>query len=195
MKLVQIALTWAGNWYRKGEIEQCANWVRQALSEAGHPLANRVSKQPVDGHWTGPALANSLAGRDLGPIVDKIADLKPGAIVFFQDTYDVGPEFGPGTITHVGIYVGDGQMVHRPTASRPVEKVSLEKYGPTSFRCGLLLQDTKVEPAPPPPPPAPPKIRFFLNDRGAAIVATQDLVLKAGQRYPVSFGSSEFVLG
>jgi cell wall-associated NlpC family hydrolase len=45
------------------------------------------------------------------------ADAKPGDLVFFHSTYDA-----PG-ITHVGIYVGDGMMVH---AGDPIGFASIE---------------------------------------------------------------------
>lgn len=35
------------------------------------------------------------------------AEAKPGDLVFFQGTYDT-----PNTVTHVGIYVGEGRMLH-----------------------------------------------------------------------------------
>lgn len=38
------------------------------------------------------------------------SDLQPGDLLFFANTY---PSFEP--ITHVGIYIGDGQMINAPT--------------------------------------------------------------------------------
>lgn len=135
------ARLWVGHSFNPGVIEQCMMFVRNVLDKVNHPLERKVTSAPVDKHWTGPALASSLAGRDLGyAVVDKVRDLRPGSIVFFNDTYDVGPEFGPGTITHVGIYVGDGQMVHRPTAARPVELARVDSgHWLQHFRCGLVL--------------------------------------------------------
>lgn len=42
-------------------------------------------------------------------------DLRQGDLVFWSDD----PE-DPGTIFHVGLYIGDGQMIHAPRAGRPV---------------------------------------------------------------------------
>jgi len=42
-------------------------------------------------------------------------DLKPGDLVFF---------YSP--VSHVGMYIGNGQMVHASTASKPVAVVSLD---------------------------------------------------------------------
>ena len=35
------------------------------------------------------------------------SEAKPGDIIFFTGTYD-----SPGPVSHVGIYVGDGMMLH-----------------------------------------------------------------------------------
>jgi cell wall-associated NlpC family hydrolase len=43
------------------------------------------------------------------------ADLKPGDLVFF---------YSP--VSHVGMYIGNGQMVHASTASKPVAVVKLD---------------------------------------------------------------------
>jgi hypothetical protein len=47
------------------------------------------------------------------------ADAKPGDLVFFHSTYDA-PD--PNGVTHVGIYVGDGMMVH---AGNPIGYVTI----------------------------------------------------------------------
>lgn len=46
------------------------------------------------------------------------SDIKPGDLVFFQGTYDT-----PKTVTHVGIYVGNGMMIH---AGDPIQYASFE---------------------------------------------------------------------
>ncbi|PRY39385.1 NlpC/P60 family protein [Geodermatophilus tzadiensis] len=56
----------------------------------------------------------SKAQSTFGTAVAK-ADLKPGDLVFF---------YSP--VSHVGMYIGNGQMVHASTAGKPVAVVSLD---------------------------------------------------------------------
>lgn len=52
-----------------------------------------------------------------GTAVSK-SELQPGDVVFFQNTYRVG-------ISHVGIYVGNGQFIHAPNSRSTVSYASL----------------------------------------------------------------------
>ncbi len=188
MKLVDIARSWVGKNFNPGQKEQCMAFVRHCLTEASHPLASKITSKPVDGLSTGYYMASSLAGRDLGEMVDKQANLKPGAILFFNDTYNDG--WPPNTITHVGIYVGEGQFVHRPTVSRPVVQESLADYG--HFRAGLLVKDEAgARPAPPPKPPT--RWRLYGKPGRMVLVCNQDQVLKAGQEIELDFLTLEMV--
>ncbi|WP_432357247.1 NlpC/P60 family protein [Sporosarcina sp. UB5] len=49
----------------------------------------------------------------------KRKDLQPGDLLFFAHNK------GKGNVYHVGMYVGDGKMVHAPNSSRKVEIVSI----------------------------------------------------------------------
>ncbi|MGE0490450.1 MAG: C40 family peptidase [Vulcanimicrobiota bacterium] len=145
------ALTWVGRDFRPGVPEQCMNFVRHVLKECGSPLAGKVTTKPVDGLWTGPELASSLAGEDLGRILSARGELKSGDILFWKNTYG---DWEEGTITHVGIYVGNDKFVHRPTRARPVESESLAGFWSRQFRCAMRVNDTAPAPASIEPGPA-----------------------------------------
>lgn len=53
-----------------------------------------------------------------GKAVSK-SDLQPGDVVFFQNTYKEG-------LSHVGIYVGNGQFIHSPQSGQVVSFANLE---------------------------------------------------------------------
>ncbi len=48
------------------------------------------------------------------------ANLLPGDLVFFRDS-----RYGSGAATHVGIYVGNGQMIHAPNRGQNVKYASI----------------------------------------------------------------------
>ena len=63
-----------------------------------------------------------------GTPVDK-ADLQPGDVVFFQNTYKAG-------ISHVGIYVGGGKFIHSPSTGSVVSYADLNSDYYTSHYYG-----------------------------------------------------------
>ncbi len=131
------ALAWAGKEFKPGITEQCCNFVREVLLEAGYNPG--VTEKPSDNYFpTSEGYANSLAGDDIGKKISR-KDLEPGDLVFFKNTYGNYPV---GVITHVGIYTGEGFFVHRPTAARPVEKKNLDNYySGSKFVEGRRLQE------------------------------------------------------
>ena len=73
-----------------------------------------------------------LGARGLKNICDIIppSEAKPGDLIFFHHTYDA-PE--PSDATHVGIYVGDGMMIH---CGNPISYASVESnYWQEHFLC------------------------------------------------------------
>ena len=156
MTLTEYAKTWVGKPFPLDNPdtpeneslarEQCMNFVRAMMLATNHPLALKVTNNPVDGIWTGRSLASSLAGRDLGEIIIKVAQVKEGDILFFDNTYrdPSWPSSWVNPITHVAIAAGSGNFYHRPTAARPVEMGHLTGYWETHFRCALRPQSTAV---------------------------------------------------
>jgi cell wall-associated NlpC family hydrolase len=50
------------------------------------------------------------------------ADLLPGDLLFFAN------DEGKGSVHHVGMYIGDNQMIHSPDSASSIEIVSLQGY-------------------------------------------------------------------
>lgn len=130
-EIVAIANSWVDKEFNPGESAQCAYFVRHVLSEAG--VNPGVTSNPIDGYETSEGYANSFFGDDIGTLIMEGSQLKPGDLVAFSNTYGDWPA---GTITHVGIYVGNGEMVDRPTASKPVQKRSISTF---DFAVGVRL--------------------------------------------------------
>lgn len=97
-RIANQALGWNGKAFKAGQTKRCADWVSTVLRQAGAPVKHTVAA-------AGFANQGSAVGRD---------QLKAGDVVLFGNTYR------KGKYTHVGIYVGDGKFVHRPTANKPV---------------------------------------------------------------------------
>lgn len=156
MSLSEYAKTWVGKRFNGNAIEQCMLFVRHCLIETQHPLAHKVTNMAIDGLPTSFAMASSLAGKDCGKIS---ADVNKCLLCFFQNTYGSWPD---GTITHVGIPIGEGKFVHRPTASRPVEEASfIGGYWGSVLRCGL--QDVQ-------PQQVGRVLKYFLHDGTSALL-------------------------
>lgn len=128
--IVSIAKEWIGFNFHPGQREQCAAFVRDVINEAGFEIG--CTKNPSDlsllttGSTLAPGYANSFAGDDIGLKITKISDLKEGDIVLFKNTYG---NWKDGVITHVGIYIGNSEFIHRPTSSKPVQKDNIINYG------------------------------------------------------------------
>ena len=106
-EILQKALTWEGRSYRAGVSAQCANWV-------GHVVRSAGGTPPV-----GHAIARNWL--KWGNSVPRAA-IKPGDIVVTWRGSRSGAE------GHILIYVGDGVCIHRPTRSKPVQKIDLSTY-------------------------------------------------------------------
>jgi len=94
-----LPYTWGGNGPAAGDPGfDCSGLSKAAYAAAGIRLPRTAQEQ-----WhTGPRLPRGTA-------------LQPGELVFYGNTSS-----GSGGIHHVGIYVGDGQMIDAPSRGKPI---------------------------------------------------------------------------
>jgi cell wall-associated NlpC family hydrolase len=144
------------SWLQAGPVARAA--VRWALAQLGDPYrwgATGPDMFDCSGltsaayHAAGTAIPRVSRDQwNAGPHVD-VPNLLPGDLVFYAD--NVG---NPLTIHHVGMYIGNGLMVHAPHTGDVVRVASIWREG--------YIGATRVVPgvhrpgAPPPPPTAPP---------------------------------------
>ncbi len=74
----------------------------------------------VFAHAIGMQLPTNSASQFLAGLKVKRADMKPGDLVFFHT-------HGRRRISHVGIYIADGQFIHSPTTGKSVQISSLDE--------------------------------------------------------------------
>lgn len=123
-KVVKLAESWADRSFKPGVTAQCAVFVRHVFNQLGYELP--VTKSPLDNAFpVSPETANSFYGREVGEIINDPAKLEPGDLVLFYNTYGT---YAEGTVTHVGIYIGDGMMIDRPTSDRPVQRRAITTF-------------------------------------------------------------------
>lgn len=65
---------------------------------------------------------NSRAQAKVGKKVNSMSDLKKGDLVFFDSKNRSG---SASVITHVGVYVGNGDMIHAPKPGDKIKKVNI----------------------------------------------------------------------
>jgi len=90
---------WLNAPYRK---YSCAGFVHQFLKDAGIDV-------PVLDAWDMAKLPWTRITRD---------ELEPGDIVTIKAASRAHRRFWGHSITHVGVYIGNGKMIHASTASR-----------------------------------------------------------------------------
>lgn len=78
----------------------CSGFVYYVVNHSGYELSRSMSAQ----YKAGTPVSKS--------------ELQPGDIVFFQNTYTTG-------MSHVGIYVGNGQFIHAPSSGKTVSYADL----------------------------------------------------------------------
>ena len=88
--IMMILNGWVGRDFNPNKPAQCAAFTRAAWKEAGLPLPIASKADDVIPE-TGPELANSFAGNEIGPKVE-IRDVRAGDIVMFSNTYGDYPQ-------------------------------------------------------------------------------------------------------
>jgi peptidoglycan DL-endopeptidase CwlO len=151
------------SWLQAGPVARAA--VRWALAQLGDPYrwgATGPDRFDCSGLTSSAYRAAgvsiprvSRAQWGAGPHV-QVANLLPGDLVFYADN----PR-DPATIHHVGMYIGNGLMVHAPHTGDVVRVASIwrESYaGATRIVPGVVTPGVPGPPptAPPPTSPTPP---------------------------------------
>lgn len=102
MTTIGTAYVWGGESYEEGGFD-CSGLVLWAYNQAGATLPRTAAEQ-----------------FDATTRIDPLG-VKPGDLIFFVNTYGVGTDDGARIITteqrvvtHVGIYAGNGLMLHAP---------------------------------------------------------------------------------
>ncbi|MBE7030854.1 MAG: NlpC/P60 family protein [Ruminococcaceae bacterium] len=117
-RVVDIARQYIGTPYRYGGMSpagfDCSGLVKYCYSQMGINLNRTAASQTGNGY----AVSKS--------------ELVPGDIVFFVT--------GGGGISHSGIYVGDGMMIHSPKPGRSVEMVTINSgYYANTYSCARRI--------------------------------------------------------
>jgi hypothetical protein len=123
-----------------GQTERCADAIRELFQVAG--VAIGTTKKAWDGLGSGPRLASSFFGDDIGQRIDRREDLRPGDLVGFERTYG---NWGPGVQTHAGLYAGNGMMYDHSSrqglVKRPVDTFQGKfMYGVRPYALGGATQ-------------------------------------------------------
>jgi hypothetical protein len=129
-QIVRTALTYRGATYRHGGTSpktgfDCSGLVQTVCKKWGIYLPRVASEQ-----------LSKARGKRVLPY-----ELIPGDLVFFSGTYRRGT-------SHVGIYIGDGKMIHAATPSQGVIVSDLTEEYLRQHYCGALRLDlSKLPPA------------------------------------------------
>ena len=181
-RLVTVARNWVGKGFPANDpnaTAQCSNFVRQCLSDAGYGTVG-YTQNTEDGYTDGsPSVADGFAGDNVGLKITNSSSLVPGDLMLFVGTYG---DYKAGTITHVSIYAGNHNMIHRPTAGQPVQFVDIANDLSNFFEGRRLYLPSTVTPPVVVTPPAPPPV--VPNDE-----KYNDIIIMYACKYnlPVSF--------
>lgn len=100
-RIIQVARQQLGIPYDLGgdgiSTTDCGKYTLDTYRKIGIDLDTRLADEQYD------------YCKNKGSVFTDFSQAQPGDLVFFQNTYG---NWEPGTITHVGIYIGDGKMIN-----------------------------------------------------------------------------------
>ncbi len=99
-KIASTAESWEGRYFKQGQSARCADFVGTVVLKSG--------KIPPEGYQKCTSWLN------WGKKVN-LANIQKGDIVIYAKS---------GKYNHIGIYDGDGKIIHRPTRSKVVGKMN-----------------------------------------------------------------------
>ena len=130
-QVVRTALTFRGSPYRRGGVSSksgfdCSGFVQTMCAKWGIYLPRAAREQ-----------FSASVGKRVLPY-----ELKAGDLVFFSETYRHGT-------SHVGIYIGDGKIIHAATPAQGVIVSDLTEEYLRKHYCGAIRIDLDKLPAVP----------------------------------------------
>lgn len=109
-------------------VEMNKNWITYDMENRN--VANGVMDCSlftwyVFKKYAGINIGNTTSQQiDKGKKIMNKSDLRPGDLVFFHSTYR-GSERNPHRVSHVGIYIGDGKMIHNSSSYKRIKIISI----------------------------------------------------------------------
>jgi cell wall-associated NlpC family hydrolase len=101
IRIASSAENYIGKHYRRGVSAQCAAFVGHIVSTCGYNIPSNYAKCTSWLNWGNRGSINSLRRGDI--------------IIYSKNS---------SGYNHIGIYDGHGKIIHRPTRSSPVKKLS-----------------------------------------------------------------------
>lgn len=99
-RISSTAESWEGRHFKQGQTARCADFVATVVSKSG--------KTPPAGYQKCTSWLNW--GKKVS-----VDNIQKGDIIIYASN---------GSYNHIGIYVGNGQIIHRPTRSKKVSRLN-----------------------------------------------------------------------
>ena len=99
-RIASTAESWEGKYFKQGQSARCADFVATVVSKSG--------KKPPTGYQKCTSWLNW--GKKVS-----VDNIRKGDIVIYASN---------GSHNHIGVYVGNGEIIHRPTRSKAVGRLN-----------------------------------------------------------------------